>query len=165
MSAIKQGLMNMIVKTALLSMDSAEEKGHLDGARTAKMHAHKYGFGGVSKQLNYICCCYYCRCHCSLMDFLPPRWRWCLSWLSVRYGTELKKSHSLVKDLFYAGVEVGNTWPSMALRIPLPAQSAIIFLALIAVANRARTWPHMKVNDHWQEEYESGICSCLPPVN
>lgn len=37
-------------------MDSAVEKGHLDGerARAAEMRAHKYGFGGVSEQLNYI---------------------------------------------------------------------------------------------------------------
>lgn len=37
-------------------MDSAAEKGHLDGesACAAEMRAHKYGFGGVSEQLNYI---------------------------------------------------------------------------------------------------------------
>lgn len=37
-------------------MDSAVEKGHLDeeSACAAEMHAHKYGFGGVSEQLNYI---------------------------------------------------------------------------------------------------------------
>lgn len=36
-------------------MDSVE-KGHLDGGSVcaAEMRAHKYGFGGVSKQLNYI---------------------------------------------------------------------------------------------------------------
>lgn len=33
-------------------------------ACTAKIHAYKYGFGRVSKQLNYICC--------SLMDFFSP---------------------------------------------------------------------------------------------
>lgn len=34
-------------------MDSAVEKGHLDGG-SERVRAHKYGFGGVSKQLNYI---------------------------------------------------------------------------------------------------------------
>lgn len=33
-------------------------------AHTAKMHAYKYDFGGVSKQLNYICC--------SLMGLFSP---------------------------------------------------------------------------------------------
>lgn len=63
------------------------------------MYAYKDAFGGVSKTLKYICC--------SLMDLFPS-----LEVISgTLWGTELKQTHSLVKDLFYAVMEWATLWP------------------------------------------------------
>lgn len=146
----KAGLMNMIVK-------AAAQYGLCGGkviwykACTAKLHAYKYGFGGVSKQLNYICC--------SLMDFFSP--------LELMSELDFSMLWDWIKENSFFGQgfvlcwrEVGNPLPSTTLKFHYKHR-AQLFFGLIAVINRVCMWPHMKVNDHWQVEYEFGSCSCL----
>lgn len=106
-------------------MDSAVEKGHLDGesACAAEMRAHKYGFGGVSEQLNYIL---------PPPNGLPspPRWRRRPTRVSSALWERVKggESRSLVKDfLFHAEFEVGNVRPSTALESHYRRRAQLLF--------------------------------------
>lgn len=87
-------------------------------ACTAKMHPYKYGFGGVSKQLNYICC--------SLMDPLSP--------LEVMSELDFTTLWGWIKEklILWSRICFMLTWGGQHIvpkgfEIPLWAVSAIIF--------------------------------------
>lgn len=90
----KAGLMNMIVKSCCSVWTQCEGKVIRQKACTTKMYAYKrslwWRFQAAEIHL------------LQPNGLLSPHWKRYLAWISVCYGTELKQTHSLVKDLFYA---------------------------------------------------------------
>lgn len=150
-------LVNMIVKADAQYGLRVQREGHL----VESMHRKN-----VCLQR-----CLWCSIQTAVIDLLQPNrllpatggdfW----GWISVCYGTELTRTHSLVKDLFSWCCEVGNTkspwlWNSI---IRTQFWNYSPFWLHCRYKLSVLVTPHVKVNKHWHVAHE--FCSSLLPVH